>query len=50
MGYSPWGRKEMDMTERLSTAQGLRRSSPLILMSLPGPLISPEVILSLFLL
>ena len=21
MGYSPWGRKESDMTERLSTAQ-----------------------------
>ena len=22
VGYSPWGRKESDMTERLSTAQG----------------------------
>ena len=21
VGYSPWGRKELDMTERLSTAQ-----------------------------
>ena len=21
MGYSPWGRKESDLTERLSTAQ-----------------------------
>ena len=24
LGYSPWGCKESDMTERLSTAQGLR--------------------------
>ena len=29
-GYSPWGRKELDMTERLSTAQHnvLHRSIP----------------------
>ena len=29
MGYSPWGHKELDMTERLSTAQqtALKRSN-----------------------
>ena len=25
MGYSPWGRKESDMTDRLSTAQHIRK-------------------------
>ena len=24
MGYSPWGRKELDVTERLSTAQRVK--------------------------
>ena len=27
MGYSPWGHKELDMTERLSTAQYAKLSS-----------------------
>ena len=25
MGYSPWGHKESDMTDRLSTAQHIRK-------------------------
>ena len=28
-GYSPWGQKELDTTEQLSTAQAWERSSPL---------------------
>ena len=27
-GYSPWGHKELDTTERLSRAQGISRSIP----------------------
>ena len=28
MGYSPWGRKELDMTERLSTAHMILQMRP----------------------
>ena len=30
MGYSPWGRKKLDTTERLSTAMLYNRSSLII--------------------
>ena len=34
-GYSPWGHKELDMTERLSTAQTIAHQAPLF-MGFPG--------------